>query len=266
MRTVGDLMTRDLDTVAEFISIGACQEVMLANRYRHLPVVGDDGELVGLATDLEVLASAREGDYERWVTEVCRDVERPAHAHDSAISTLARMVAERRDAVVVVDGRNRPIGIFTDHDALELGRLVLKPWQTVGELAKPHALFAVRPGKPADEALAMMRRHRIRHLLIVQEGQLTGLISASDCVGRDSIPVDNLRPVSRWEVRTDTPLHAAIDTMIEHRIGILPVLNERGSVVSVLTRTDVLRALAKQLLDASIAPAADRMQGQSDST
>lgn len=257
MRTAGDLMTAVMHTVDELMTVTACRELMIREHLRHVPVVDRSGVLVGLANDLELIQAERDGLGKRWVTEVCSTVERPLQRTDQALPALARMLVEHRPALVVTDAQTRPIGVFTEHDALELARVVLIPWETVGELAQTHQLLSVTRDVAAHRALSKMREHRVRHLLILDEGRLEGVLSHVDLVARDYLPVERLGAMNPHVVRRSTPLSHAIETMLDHRIGLLPVLDEDAQVVSVITRTDILRALARQLLHASSMPEAD---------
>jgi signal-transduction protein with cAMP-binding, CBS, and nucleotidyltransferase domain len=55
--------------------------------------------------------------------------------------------------------------------------------QTVGEIMTP-APVAVRPGQPLTEAASVMRECGIGDVLVVEDGQLTGLVTDRDIVVR----------------------------------------------------------------------------------
>ncbi|MDQ3197359.1 MAG: CBS domain-containing protein [Burkholderiales bacterium] len=56
--TVGEIMTRDVFTVARSDSINACMDLMCANRIRHLPVMHGEA-LVGMLSITDVLRALR---------------------------------------------------------------------------------------------------------------------------------------------------------------------------------------------------------------
>jgi CBS domain-containing protein len=53
--TVNDWMTPNPDTVSADLEVSEAADWMLATGYRHLPVTGDDGRLVGIASIKDVL-------------------------------------------------------------------------------------------------------------------------------------------------------------------------------------------------------------------
>lgn len=92
---------------------------------------------------------------------------------------LARMHQQNVGSMIVVEGE-RPVGIFTLHDLL--ARVALAGQ----DLAAPLASVMTRdplslPGRAtAHEAAVLMARHGIRHVLVVEEGRLQGVISERD--------------------------------------------------------------------------------------
>jgi CBS domain-containing protein len=117
-----------------------------------------------------------------------------------------------------------------------------------------------------DLADDLMRLGRIRHMPIVAEGRLVGILSQRDLFRaaissvlrfRTSTEREWLAKIAIREVMTQqvftvepvTPLRQAVETMLEKRIGCLPVL-EDGALVGLLSESDCLRYLGR-LLDIS---------------
>ena len=59
MKTVGELMTRDLVTLKETQNLAIADELLRLHRIRHLPVVRE-GKLVGLLTHRDLLKASSE--------------------------------------------------------------------------------------------------------------------------------------------------------------------------------------------------------------
>jgi CBS domain-containing protein len=114
-----------------------------------------------------------------------------------------------------------------------------------------------------DIADDIMRLGRIRHLPVVSEGRLVGILSQRDlfraalssllqlgyAAEREWLGKVSVRAVMTPTVVTVTPVQsvrAALDLMIERKIGCLPVV-EGGRLVGLLTETDCLRCLAHVL-------------------
>ena len=111
------------------------------------------------------------------------------------------------------------------------------------------------PGDPAGDALALCREQRIRHLPVLEDGSLVGIVSDRDL--RSATPAfgDPARAAALAEVRVgdvmarevvtadpDNPIDEAANTMRERRINCLPVL-EGGQLVGILTSSDVMESL-----------------------
>jgi acetoin utilization protein AcuB len=118
-------------------------------------------------------------------------------------------------------------------------------------------VVALSPGTTADEALALCREKRIRHLPVLEEGRLAGIVSDRDL--RSAAPAlgdpgraEALRNLQISDVMTrevvithpGDPIEEAANRMREKRIGCLPVV-EDGGLVGILTSSDVMEALVQ---------------------
>lgn len=116
-------------------------------------------------------------------------------------------------------------------------------------------IVTLSPDETAATALAVCRERRIRHLPVLRGGRLVGIVSDRDL--RSSTPAlgDPARTAALQEVLVqdvmapevvtvlpDDPIELAANTMREHRIGCLPVL-EGDELVGILTASDVMDAL-----------------------
>jgi len=100
----------------------------------------------------------------------------------------------------------------------------------------------------ADE---LLRLHRIRHLPVVREGKLVGLITQRDLLKataeRRGDPMQ--RPLWAADimvrdvrtVRPDTALRDAISLMLDNKFGCLPVVGGDGALVGLLPEADLVR-------------------------
>ncbi|MDO8988828.1 MAG: DUF294 nucleotidyltransferase-like domain-containing protein [Sideroxyarcus sp.] len=93
---------------------------------------------------------------------------------------LEVMREQRIGSMVAVDEKGRPLGIMTLHDVLDriaipqidLDQPVIRVMSTRLSTLPPHAL--------AHEAALMMAKHGFRHVLVVENGRLVGLVSEKD--------------------------------------------------------------------------------------
>ena len=118
------------------------------------------------------------------------------------------------------------------------------------------------PHQSFTEALALLARHRFRHLLVVSTDQrLIGVISERNLLRfltqhpqSDQTTVDEVMQSQPIAVRPDTPLSVAVTTLLEHRINCLPVVDEAGCVCGIVTSTDLLRTLQQLLVQPGRSP------------
>lgn len=103
-------------------------------------------------------------------------------AHQS-LGEAAALLAERRiGAVPVMDGP-QVIGIFSERDVIHAlsshGAAALD--RKVGDVMTAPAI-TVGPAEAVIGALSLMTRRRIRHLPVVEDGRVIGLVSIGDLV------------------------------------------------------------------------------------
>lgn len=120
--------------------------------------------------------------------------------------------------------------------------------------------FTVRRDLPLLKARTWMRQRRIRHLLVVEDGRLAGIVSDRDI--RLSLPSPAIS-LSIWElndllagltvgdvmtrcvhvIEADRPAREAAAILLAERIGALPVVYG-GQLVGIVTPTDFVRIFA----------------------
>jgi CBS domain-containing protein len=110
----------------------------------------------------------------------------------------------------------------------------------------------------ASAARARMKRRRIRHLVVTENGSVVGIISERDLVGRTGSAargrrVRDLMTPDVVSAGPRTKLADAIELMLTHLIGSLPVL-EGDRLVGIVTATDVLNELGRKSRSRSETP------------
>jgi arabinose-5-phosphate isomerase len=117
------------------------------------------------------------------VSEVMRNLEEtPKIAVSASLQeALLEMTAKRMGMVVTVDSENKVAGIFTDGD---LRRLLEKSTNLDGLTLENTITSAPRTIPPellAEEAIEMMEKHRINHLVVTNpQGALLGALNLHD--------------------------------------------------------------------------------------
>jgi acetoin utilization protein AcuB len=101
--------------------------------------------------------------------------------------------------------------------------------------------------RTADEAVALLRRYRIRHLPVIDRAELVGVVTDRDLRGVEAdVPVGAVMSWPVVSVTQTTPIDEAARILFDRRIGCLPVLQET-KLVGILTQTDALAALVDLL-------------------
>ena len=112
---------------------------------------------------------------------------------------------------------------------------------------KPYTIAATAT---LDDAHHLMRKHRIRHLPVISEGKLVGVVSVGDLylmetladVDPREVEVSETMSKKVYTVAPDDPLDKVAAKMAADRLGSAVVV-EDDEVVGIFTTTDALRAL-----------------------
>jgi acetoin utilization protein AcuB len=110
-------------------------------------------------------------------------------------------------------------------------------------------VVTVTPRQTLADAMVLMSMHRFRHLLVTSaEGKLLGVLSDRDLLSAlpskpdwESHEVSQVMTKNPVTVRADSALAGAVSEMLSMRFNSLPVVAEDGTVVGILTSTDLLR-------------------------
>ena len=156
------------------------------------------------------------------------------------------------------------------HSALSMQRpLVSEQRQPlrVGDIMSVSPV-TITPSTSVHEAQTLMQQRKIRHLPVLQDGRLVGMLSDRDIRLVLPSPATSL---TVWEIRhlldkltvgevmtyfvmttaPDCPVTEAVGRMLGHKVGALPVVEDR-QVVGILTRTDILRAFRRLHAELSV--------------
>lgn len=103
-------------------------------------------------------------------------------ARQSVGEAIAVLAERRVGALPVMDG-DAVAGIFSERDVIHAiaahGAAALD--RSVGEVMTAPAI-TVGPDEPAIGALSLMTRRRVRHLPVIEDGRVIGLVSIGDLV------------------------------------------------------------------------------------
>ena len=205
------VISKDLITVSEETDLKTCAQMMLDKQIISLVVIDGSGNLQGIFTKsdlVDVYYKHYEGKnlIQDYMTKKVFTISRDHSIH----TVIAIMIKNRVSRVVVVKGQ-KPIGIITGRDLLPVSTLIE---------ADIH-------GMPSE--VLMSRRQSTTPLL----SGITHVLLARDVMKRDPITVTS-----------DSDLADAAQIMTNNKISGLPVVDSDNNLIGIVTKTDVVRALA----------------------
>jgi len=99
----------------------------------------------------------------------------------TVVVAVQRMNERRIGALLVTDGGRRPVGIFTERDVLvRVVAAKLDPTTTPVHEVMTRNPVVVRPTMTVNEAMRVITERRCRHLPVIDDTGLRGLISIGD--------------------------------------------------------------------------------------
>ena len=118
---------------------------------------------------------------------------------------------------------------------------------------KTNIIFSVRTSDSVEDVLKIMRDFRVRAVLVIDDGQLKGIVSQGDCAIKVLLPHNNPANVLVAKVMTPNPLTVSLTNSLEECMAImvhkhirhLPVL-EKTKVIGVISVGDLVKNIIEQ--------------------
>ncbi len=115
------------------------------------------------------------------------------------------------------------------------------------DFMKPETI-TVSPNASVGEAIAVMDKFRIHHLLVMQDDNFKGLIEGRDLIffgtySQQSLNTKKVSEVMRTKVPMiyeSTDVGGVLEMMITHHLTAIPIVGN-GRIVGILTETDLLK-------------------------
>lgn len=271
---VKDVMQTALTTVPPGTTVSTAYQTMTSRgaRIRHLPVVTDEGTLIGIITDRDIRrAGASDAPHmaEHELSYLLaklrvRDIMTPEVVTVCGTTPLAEagqiFLRKKFGCLPVVCDHNRLAGIITVTDLLRAYIAQCEPEKLlgVGSMMQRQVITAT-PQMSLAQGQRLMHDNNIRHVPVVSGKRLAGMLTDRDI--REAVP-SPATTLTRGEIAyhmettpiktcmsrdvvwigADITMVQAARLLVQRRIGCLPVL-DNGALVGVVTAMDCLRAL-----------------------
>jgi len=102
---------------------------------------------------------------------------------NASVYDAIRLMADKKIGALVVIEDSKPVGIVSETDYMR--KVILKGRTSQGTSVKAimtSRVLYVHPEQEIDECMVLMTERRTRHLPVMDEGKLIGLISIGDVV------------------------------------------------------------------------------------
>lgn len=204
-----EFVRKKLITVNENSPIGICSMLMLKHGISSLIVVDKEGKDKGIITKTDLIEYYAYHRTVRILVHECMSKKVHSVAPDETIHMIAMLMNSHKISRVVVEKNKKPIGIVTARDFLPVSLIhgvgLLGYWTTRADmiLTKKHQRF-------------------------IPSGML-GFVLAQDIM------------TTPLTISMNTDIAEAARVMIRNRISGLPVINKKGYIVGIITKTDILK-------------------------
>jgi CBS domain-containing protein len=206
---VKEVMSKNLISVKPTNPINSIAKIMMENSISSLTIINDKGKLCGITTKSDITTYfAYKGSKGYKVQDFM--TSKPVTIRPSQPTFLAAysMAENKISRVVVVDGENKPLGIITLNDMTTLSNLL-------------------KPAKILAEGKALLIKASFVQLKSVH------LLTAGDIM--------TAQPIT---VKKNADLTSAAKLMARKSISGLPVTDDDGKLVGIITQSDITRAVA----------------------
>ena len=102
---------------------------------------------------------------------------------DQTVKEAVERMAEHRIGALVVEDHLKPVGVFSERDLVNrLARSGARAYDFKVSELMTSPIITGQPGDTVEHAMSVMTARRIRHLPILRDGELAGMISIGDLV------------------------------------------------------------------------------------
>ncbi|CCC81525.1 CBS domain-containing protein [Thermoproteus tenax] len=109
---------------------------------------------------------------------------------DATVEEAADLMAKENVGLLVIvrDNPKRPVGVISERDIIRAISRKIPLTTTVDRVGTMEKFIWIREDETVYRAAYLMRKHHIRHLVVLNEGgDLVGVLSVRDLIAEDKI-------------------------------------------------------------------------------
>lgn len=180
---IADVMSIPPLCAVSSIDFRVAYRILREHGFRHLVVVDEDNCVLGIVTEGDFLPHLDIGDLSEFKTVAKVMSSNVATIHfDDRITDAINIMHKNRYSCVVITRDLVPVGIFTERDAVKAATFIAENDDiAVGSLIQTPLITAL-PDLPLPDAIKLMYAHKIRHLVVAENGKLQGIVTRHDLV------------------------------------------------------------------------------------
>jgi len=142
--------------------------------------------------------------------------------------------------------------VVTDEEAREISRVEELSYELRISDTMTRDVKSTTPSTRIAELLEILRVRHMSGLPVLEKEELIGIISIEDIVHAMeqndlAAPVSKHMSTRIYTVKEFEPVVKAIEKFSQYRVGRLPVLNENGKLVGIITKGDITRGILTAL-------------------
>jgi CBS domain-containing protein len=114
------------------------------------------------------------------VSEIMVKDVKKAKVSEPVLYAIGLMAKHKISSVVIIDEKDKPVGMFTEKDAIRIIPEHKRPLILQLKLVMSSPLITVHPSSSVSIVLALMAQKNINHLPVVEDEKLVGIVTEKD--------------------------------------------------------------------------------------
>lgn len=260
---VGEIMTKEVICVSKNDDLSYVMSLMEKHNITKLPVV-DNGRIMGIVTDNKIADKlgrirSRGVPPARMHASTVMEKKFDKISPDMDLVEILKTVGEPGPTMLPVLVGENLVGVVTKADVLPL----VKSEEDIKEIMSTNVI-TVKPEERVIHARRLMIDNNIARLPVVEDRKVVGMVSDKEIAFafanlkknvslrhqnnriRNMIVRDIMKSPA-ITARDNISIKECAGIMIENEIGCLPIVGGDGKIKGIVTRTDLLKHLLKEL-------------------